>query len=112
MKNEIQKILRKWEGNLRRNGSMDATRFSQVSNEIDSYIRTSKNTQVVRLLTSCRDSTLSASPNNDKILRNVRHALFLSRRRSTMRKENLDSMLTLVSASVTRPFQRNCIQRS
>ena len=36
MKNEIQKILRKWEGNLRRNGSMDATRFSQVSNEIDS----------------------------------------------------------------------------
>ena len=77
MKNEIQKILRKWEGNLRRNGSMDATRFSQVSNEIDSYIRTSKNTQVARLLTSCRDSTLSASPNNDKILRNVRHALFL-----------------------------------
>ena len=89
MKNEIQKILRKWEGNLRRNGSMDATRFSQVSNEIDSYIRTSKNTQVARLLTSCRDSTLSASPNNDNILKNVRHALFLLQKEINDEKREL-----------------------
>ena len=89
MKNEIQKILRKWEGNLRRNGSMDATRFSQVSNEIDSYIRTRKNTQVARLLTSCRDSTLSASPNNDNILRNLRHALFLLQKEINDEKREL-----------------------
>ena len=31
MKNEIQKILRKWEGNLRRNGSMDATQIGRAS---------------------------------------------------------------------------------
>ena len=77
MKNEIKQILRKWEGNLRRNGSMDVTRFSQVSNEIDNYIRANKNSKVARLLASCRDSTLSPSPDNDKILNNVRHALFL-----------------------------------
>ena len=77
MKNEIKQILRKWEGNLRRNGSMDVTRFSKISNEIDNYIREYKNSKVARLLTSCRDSTLSSSPNNDKILSNVRHALFL-----------------------------------
>lgn len=58
MKNEIQKILKKWERDLRRNGFIDATRFSQMSSEIDSYIRSNKNTQVARLLTSCRDSTL------------------------------------------------------
>ena len=70
MKNEIKQILRKWEGNLRRNGSMDVTRFSQVSNEIDNYIRANKNSKVARLLASCRDSTLSPSPDNDKILNN------------------------------------------
>ena len=45
MKNKIQQILRKWEGHLRRNGSVEVTRFSQVSNEIDDYIRTNGNSQ-------------------------------------------------------------------
>lgn len=89
MKNEIQKILKKWERDLRRNGFIDATRFSQMSSEIDSYIRSNKNTQVARLLTSCRDSTLQASPNKGKILKNLRHALFLLQKEINEEKREL-----------------------
>lgn len=89
MKSEIQQILKKWEGNLRRNGSIDTARFSQVSNEIDSYIRSNKNSQVAKLLTSCRDSTLSQNPNNEKILKNVRHALFLIQKEINDEKREL-----------------------
>lgn len=89
MKNEIQKILKKWERDLRRNGFIDATRFSQISSEIDSYIRSNKNTQVARLLKSCRDSTLSASPNKGKILKNLRYALFLLQKEINEKKREL-----------------------
>ena len=77
MRTRIQRSLRKWEGGLRRNGQFDVTSYARISGDIEGYIRKGKNQKVSRLLAGCRDSLLSNSPDNERILKDVRHALFL-----------------------------------
>lgn len=89
MKSEIQQILKKWEGNLRRNGSLDVAQYSRVSSEVDGFIRSNKKSQVARLLADCRNSMLSPAPDGEKILKNVRHALFLIQKEINDEKREL-----------------------
>lgn len=76
MKSAIQKILKKWEGNLSSNGFIDQRRYTMESEQIDTFISTSSNRKLVHLLASFVDNSHS-SVESEKILRNVRHAIFL-----------------------------------
>lgn len=89
MKSEIQQILKKWELNLRRNGSVELGSFSQVSNEIGNYIRSNKKSKLAKLLAECRNGIISSIPNNERLLKNVRHALFLIQKEINDEKREL-----------------------
>lgn len=92
MKTKLQRSLRKWEGSLRRNGQFDVSRYAKISRDIEDYIRKDRASEVSRLLTECRDSTLSGSQDIEKIQKNVRHALFLIQSEMTdeKRKQGYD----------------------
>ena len=64
MKTKIQQSLRKWEGSLRRNGHFDIANYAKISSDVEGYIRKDRKSEVSRLLTACRDATLSPAPNN------------------------------------------------
>ena len=86
MKTKIQQSLRKWEGSLRRNGHFDIANYAKISSDVEGYIRKDRKSEVSRLLTACRDATLSPAPNNEQILKDVRHALFLIQAEITTEK--------------------------
>lgn len=88
METKIQQSLRKWEGGIRRNGHFDVSSYAKISKSIEGYIRKDRNSEISRVLTACRDATMSAAPNNEQILEDVRHALFLIQAEINTEKRN------------------------
>ena len=88
MKTKLQRSLRKWEGSLRRNGQFYVSDYAKISGDIQGYIEKNRKSKVSRLLASCRDSVFSTSQDDERILKDVRHALFLIQ--SDITKEKRD----------------------